>query len=245
MMVVPEGGSLLPHNLTMVIDGHTGVEHSLPVSKIYGDVTQLWGASKTGFTPTLSVAYGGIMGENYWYAKTNVWESARLMRFVPRRLIDARSRRPFNAPDEEWNHIDAARNAKALLDAGVSVQLGAHGQREGLAAHWEMWMFVQGGMTPHEALRCATLNGARYRGLDGDIGSLETGKLADLIVLDKNPLANIRDSEAIRYVMQNGRLYDGVRLDEVCNHPKRRGAFYFEHVDGEGGTTSTGTADDD
>lgn len=245
MMVVPEGGSLLPHNLTMVVDGHTGVEHSLPVAKIYSDVTQLWGASKTGYTPTLGVAYGGIMGENYWYAKTNVWEDARLLRFVPRRLIDARSRRPFTAPDEEWNHVNAARNAKALLDAGVSVQLGAHGQREGLAAHWEMWMFVQGGMTPLQALRCATINGARYLGLDGDIGSLETGKLADLIVLDKNPLANIRDTESIRFVMQNGRLYDGQRLDEVGNHPRRRGSFYFERANGEGGTTSSGTADDD
>ncbi len=245
MMVVPEGGSLFPHNMTMVVDGHTGVEHSLPVAKIYSDVTQMWGASHTGYTPTLGVAYGGIMGENYWYAKTHVWEDARLTRFVPRRLLDARSRRPFTAPDEEWNHIAAAKNAKALLDAGVSVQLGAHGQREGLAAHWEMWMFVQGGMTPHEALRCATLNGARYLGLDGDIGSLETGKLADLIVFDTNPLANIRDSEAIRFVMQNGRLYDGVRLDEVGNHPRRRAPLYFERANGEGGTATTGTADED
>ena len=245
MMVVPEGGSLFEHNLTMVVDGHTGVEHSLPVAKIYRDVTQLWRASQVGFTPTLGGAYGGIMGENYWYAKTHVWEDERLLRFVPRRFIDARSRRPFTAPDEEWNHIDAARNAKMLLDAGVSVQLGAHGQREGLAAHWEMWMFQQGGMTPLEAIRCATINGARYLGLDGDIGSLETGKLADLIVLDKNPLANLRDSEAIRYVMLNGRLYDGLRLDEIGNHPRRRAPFYFERVNGEGGTTTDATQDVD
>ena len=244
MMVVPEGGSLLPHNLTMVVDGHTGVEHSLPVSRIYPDVTQLWGASRSGYTPTLGVAYGGIMGENYWYAKTHVWEDERLLRFVPRRMIDARSRRPFTAPDEEWNHLRAAAMAKTLLDAGVSVQLGAHGQREGLAAHWEMWMFVQGGMTPLEALRCATLSGARYLGLDGDLGSLETGKLADLVVLDKNPLDNIRDSEAIRYVMQNGRLYDGLRLDEIGNHPRHRPEFYFERVGGDAGTTTVSTEDD-
>ncbi len=244
MMVVPEGGSMLPHNLTMVVDGHTGVEHSLPVARIYRDVTQLWGASRSGYTPTLGVAYGGIMGENYWYAKTHVWEDERLLRFVPRRIIDARSRRPFTAPDEEWNHIPAAGMAKALLDAGVSVQLGAHGQREGLAAHWEMWMFVQGGMTPLEAIRCATLNGARYLGLDGDIGSLAPGKLADLVVLDKNPLENIRDTEAIRYVMQNGRLYDGLRLDEIGNRPRRRPDFYFERPGGQGGATTVGTDED-
>ena len=245
MMVVPEGGSLLPHNLTMVVDGHTGVEHSLPVARIYQDITQLWSASAVGYTPTLGVAYGGIMGENYWYAKTHVWEDERLLRFVPRRIIDARSRRPFTAPDEEWNHLSAAANAKRLLDAGVSVQLGAHGQREGLAAHWEMWMLAQGGMTPMQALRCATLNGARYLGLDGDLGSLAPGKLADLIVLDRNPLENIRDTESIRYVMQNGRLYDGRRLDEIGNHPRRRHSFYFEHAGAQGGLTTSGTDDDD
>ena len=140
--------------------------------------------------------------------------------------------------------MDAARNAKALLDAGVSVQLGAHGQREGLAAHWEMWMFVQGGMTPLEAIRCATLNGARYLGLDRDLGSLENGKLADLIVLDRNPLENIRDSEAIRSIMQNGRLYDGERLDEIGNYPRRRPTFYFERSGSQGGALSAGTDED-
>jgi imidazolonepropionase-like amidohydrolase len=163
---------------------------------------------------------------------------------VPRRIIDARSRRPFTAPDAEWNHISAARNAKRLLDAGVSVQRGAHGQREGLAAHWEMWMFVQGGMTPMQALRCATLNGARYLGLDGDIGSLEPGKLADLVVLDKNPLEDIRNTEAIRQVMQNGRLYDGLRLDEIGNHPRKRPGFYFEQRGAEGSLNTVGREDD-
>src|SRR4029077_17290972 len=170
-----------------------------------------------------------------------VWEDKRLMTFVPRRIIDSRARRRITAPDDEWNHISNARIATDLLRRGVSVQLGAHGQREGLAAHWEMWMFVQGGMTPLEALRCATINGARYLGLDGDIGSLETGKLADLVVLDKNPLDNIRDSEAIRYVMQNGRLYDGQRLDEIGNRPRRRQEFYFERPGGETGAITMGT----
>ena len=77
------------------------------------------------------------------------------------------------------------------------IQVGAHGQREGLGAHWEMWMFVQGGMTPHEALRGGTLNGARYLGLDGDVGSLEKGKLADLAVLSKNPLSNTRATSSV------------------------------------------------
>ena len=109
------------------------------------------------------------------------------------------------------------------------MQLGAHGQRQGLAAHWEMWMFAQGGMTPLETIRVATLFGAEYIGLDDDIGSLEPGKLADLIVMNENPLENIRNSENILYVMVNGRLYDAESMNEIGNHPRVRGSFYWEN----------------
>ncbi len=232
MMVVPEGGSLFQHNMTMVVDGHTGIEHSLPVARIYGDVLSLWRQTGTQYTPTLGVAYGGLWGENYWYQKTNVWENERLLAFVPREVIDADSRRRTMAPDDEFNHLNNARICKELTDAGVRVQLGAHGQREGLAAHWELWMFVQGGMTPHEALRAGTLNGAIYLGLDGDIGSLEKGKLADLIVLERNPLESIRDSEHVRYTMVNGRLFDARTMNELGNHPRERMPFFFEREPG-------------
>jgi imidazolonepropionase-like amidohydrolase/Tol biopolymer transport system component len=246
MMVVPEGGSLFEHNMTMVVDGHTGVEHSIPVQKIYADVDQLWSQSKTGYTPTLIVGYGGLWGENYWYAKTNVWEDARLNAFVPRRIIDARARRRTLAPDDEWNHFDLAKLATRLNNKGVSVQLGAHGQREGLGAHWELWMFVQGGMTPLQALHAATLNGAWYLGLDKEIGSLEPGKLADLIVLDANPLENIRNSESVRYTIVNGRIFDAATMNEMGNHPRTRQPFWFEVSgnDAWGRTTATATDDD-
>ena len=109
MMVVPEGGSLFQHNMNMIVDGHTGIEHSVPVAKIYDDVLQLWSKSKTGYTPTLIVAYGGSFGENYWYQHTNVWDDPRLTKFVPRRILDSRSRRRTIIPEEEYNHIEIAR----------------------------------------------------------------------------------------------------------------------------------------
>ncbi len=234
MLVVPEGGSLLQHNLSMVVDGHTGVEHAIPVARIYADVKQLWGKSGTGYTPTLGVAYGGLWGENYWYQKTNVWEDERLLSFVPRRVVDGRSRRRPQAADDDFNHFNAARVARELNDSGVSVQLGAHGQREGLAAHWELWMFGQGGMKPLQALRAGTLNGARYLGLDGEVGSLEEGKLADLIVLDKNPLEELQNSRTVRYTMVNGRLYDAATLNEVGTRQRQRAKFFFEKDGNEG-----------
>ncbi len=228
MMVVPEGGSFFFHNMSMILDGHTGIEHTIPIAPIYKDVVTLWGASKTGSTPTLIVGYGGLWGEEYWYQKTNVWENQRLLTFTPRAVIDERSRRRGMAPDDEFNHFELAKNCKALTDAGVSVQLGAHGQLQGLGAHWELWMFVQGGMTNMEALHAATSNGAWYIGMDKDLGSLEAGKLADLIVLDKNPLDDIRNSESIVYTMANGRLFDARTMDQVGNHPEKRLAFYWE-----------------
>ena len=228
MMVVPEGGSLLYMNQTHVLDGHTGVEHSLPVPRIYKDTIQLFAKSRTGYTPTLIVGYGGLFGEEYWYQHTNVWENERLLRFVPREVVDARSRRRTMAPDNDFNHVLIGQGAKQIADAGGLVQLGAHGQLQGLGAHWELWMLQQGGMTPMEALRAATIAGARYLGLDAEIGSLEKGKLADLVVLDRNPLENIRHSESIAYVMLNGRLYEGKTLNEIGNHPRQRAPFWFE-----------------
>lgn len=232
ILVVPEGGSLFQHNMTMVVDGHTGIEHSIPVAAIYDDVRQLWSATRVGYTPTLVVGYGGLWGENYWYAKTKVWENERLLSFVPREQIDARSRRRTLAPDEEWGHFHNARVAAELDAEGVLVQLGAHGQREGLGSHWELWMFEQGGMTELEALRAATWNGAVYLGMENDIGSIEEGKLADLVVLAGNPLDDIRDSETAEWVILNGRVYDATTLDQVHPETKPREPFFWQRPAG-------------
>jgi imidazolonepropionase-like amidohydrolase/Tol biopolymer transport system component len=230
MEVVPEGGSFFFHNLTQVVDGHTGIEHNIPVAPMYSDVLQLWSKTKAHNTPTLIVCYGAITGEFYWYQHSDVWKNQRLLQFTPRHVLDERSRHREMIPEEEYQngHILVSKSLKKMQDAGIDINLGSHGQLQGLGAHWELWMLAQGGMSNLQAIKCATINGARYLGMDQQIGSLKTGKLADLVIMDKNPLENIQNSNSIRYVMVNGRLYDANTLNETGNYDRKHGKFWFE-----------------
>lgn len=228
--VVPEGGSTFFHNMTMILDGHTSIEHNIPVATLHDDVIQLWSASQTSYTPTLIVNYGGLNGEYYWYQKNNVWEDQKLLTYTPRSIIDSRSRHRTMIPLKEYEngHILVSKSSKNLADAGVNVNLGAHGQLQGLGVHWELWMLSQGGMSNMEALKSATINGADYLGMADQIGSLEEGKLADLIVLDKNPLDDIKNSDSVIYTVINGRIYDTSTMNEVGNYDVPRGQFFWE-----------------
>ena len=229
MMVVPEGGSTFMHNMTMVVDGHTGIEHTLPVQTAYDDVMDLWRDTGVGYTPTLSVAYGGISGEQYWYQIEDLWRHPRLQTFIPPQILDPRARRRQKSPDEDYNHMRVAEIAKQLVDQGSLVQAGGHGQLNGICTHWEMWSFVQGGMTPLEALHCGTINGAKYLGLDTDLGSIEVGKLADLIIYQKDadPAKEIRDTEKIQHVIANGEIFEAQRMNRFGSRAPRE-PFYWD-----------------
>lgn len=230
MMVVPEGGSLLQHNLSMVADGHTTIEHSLPAGSIYNDIKQFWSQTKVGYTPTLVVAYGGISGENYWYDKTDVWAHPRLSMYVPADILQARSMRRPHAPDSHYNHFNVAKVANELNKLGVHPNIGAHGQREGLAAHWEMWMFAQGGMSNMEVLKTATINPATTFGMEQQLGSIKEGKLADLIVIDGDPLTDIRVTDRVTHTMVNGKLFDAETMNELNGDKQQRKPFFFEKI---------------
>jgi len=217
MLVVPEGGGDLEMDMTMVLDGHTTIEHALPVTPLYKDVVELFARSGTAYTPTLLVAYGGLSGDRWFFQHYDVWKDEKLLQFVPQGHVDPRARiRSVMAAEDDWHHLDVARSAKKILDAGGTVCLGGHGQLQGLGPHWEIWAFVQAGMTPLEALRLATIGPARALGLDADLGSIEPGKLADFVVLERNPLENIENTDSVALVVKNGVEY---RPEELRRSP--------------------------
>ena len=214
LLVVAEGASLFHQDMNLIVDGSTGVEHNIPTLKIYDDVIQLWRQSEAGYTPTLVVTYGGLTSEDYYYQTSEVWKHPLLSHFVPPDQLQARSVRRVMAPESDFKDDDAAAVARQLAEEGVIVNTGAHGQREGLATHWELWSFVRGGFTPLAALKLATINPAQYLGMQASLGSLTAGKLADVLVLSANPLDDIHNTQTLERVMLNGRLYDAQTLQE-------------------------------
>jgi Tol biopolymer transport system component len=232
MMPTTEGALDLKLNLTHVIDGFHGNEHTLPITPLYKDVLQMFAQSGIAETPTLIVNYGGPFGEDYFYESTNVHDDVKLNHFIPHRLIDQRTKRrsAWFRKDEFAFPKLAAQMAK-LERAGGLVGVGSHGQLQGLGYHWEMWMLASGGMTPMEVLRCATVNGSHIVGRAQDIGSIEPGKLADLLILDKNPLEDIHNTNSVHWVMKNGELFEGDTLDQIWPEQKKLEPLYFWNYD--------------
>jgi Tol biopolymer transport system component len=215
-----EGAADLKMDITMAIDGYPAIEHSIGQVPLYQDVVTVFADSRIAYTPTLVVAYGGPSGDGYWRARTDLDKDPKTSFFTPAELLTRQARRRPIIVAEDYIFPDIARGVRDIVRAGGVAGLGSHGQQDGIGAHWELWMLQSGDMTPMEALRIATILGAESIGYGGDLGSLEAGKLADLVVLDSNPLEDIRNSIDIRWVMKNGELYDARTLDRVWPSPR-------------------------
>lgn len=216
VMPTTEGGLDMKLDLTHAIDGFSGNEHSMPITPLFKDVVEFWARSGIFYTPTFIVAYGGPWAENYFYETTEVHDDPKVRHFIPHNLVDDRARRRpiWTRKDELAFPRLAAQDAK-LITAGGKVCIGSHGQFQGLGYHWEMWSLAAGGVSNMEVLRSATLHGAEALGLAQDLGSIEPGKLADMVVLNQNPLDDIHNTNSIEYVMKNGELLQGSTLDQV------------------------------
>ena len=225
--VVAETAGNSQMNYTQIIDGLTGLEHSMGVTPLYQDVIELFRASEIGVTPTLLVVYNGPAGQSYFDQSRRVWEDEKLLRFSKEEWLRG-FRRVTHFWEDDLYAPEMAAAMKELFDAGVLVNAGGHGQMLGRDMHWELELFVQGGFTPLEALQVATINGARYHGLGASLGSIEVGKLADLVVLTENPLEDIRHTQAIRYVVKDGLVYDGRDASRVFPDPLEAPPFYFQ-----------------
>ena len=221
LMPTTEGSLNLRQNLTETIDGYPGLEHSIPIFPVYDDYVRLFAETGRVYTPTLLVSYGGPWAENYFYSRENPHDDPKLRRFVPHDEVDSRTLRRAQWFREDQHvfvrHGEFVRN---LVDAGGKAGVGSHGQLQGLGYHWELWAMAADDMDAHDALRTATIFGAEAIGLDRDLGTIEAGKLADLVILTANPLDDLRNTNAIEQVMLNGRLYDADTLDEI--HPRQR-----------------------
>ena len=211
-----EGGLDFKKNMTEAMDGYAGIEHTLPIAPMYKDAIGLFAQSGTTWTPTLLVQYGGPWAENWWYEHYDILSDKKLTTFTPFSELERRGlRRPQWFRDSEYSYKLFAEQARKVVEAGGRVGLGGHGQLQGLGVHWELWNIASGGMKPMDALRVGTIFGAEAIGLQKHIGSVEVGKLADLMILDSNPLDDIRNTNTIQMVMKNGRLYEGNTLAEV------------------------------
>jgi imidazolonepropionase-like amidohydrolase len=223
--VVAESAVDFQMDWTMLMDGVSGIEHTVGLTPLYEDVRRLWAATAAGNTPTLIVVYNGPAGETAFHEDERLWEDPKLLRFFPKDDL-IRFRRPTRYFADDIYAADMARELKKLWDAGVSLQVSGHGQMHGLDKHWEMELLSKGGFAPAEILAIATIKSAGYLGLDRQLGSIEAGKLADLVILDANPLVDIRNTRKIDMVMLNGTLYRGADAGRVYPDPEPAGKIY-------------------
>jgi len=222
LMPTTEGAVDMKLDLTQVEDGYSGNEHSLSAVPLYKDVVQLFAQSQVSYDLTLEISHGGPPAGESFIAATRPFEDPKLQHFYPHYIAEKLFTRVHWVDPVESVYPQTAASIAKIQHAGGVVGIGSHGNYPGIGYDWELEAMASGGMTPREVLKAATMGSAETIGHASEIGSLEPGKFADLVILAKDPLADVAHDGSVVQVMKNGRLYDAATLDEVW--PRQRPA---------------------
>jgi Amidohydrolase family len=148
------------------------------------------------------------------------WRDVTWRRFTDE-MMPALLRDPLALRQEYFAHnlqmVGALHHAGVPFMAGTDAAPGVY-IMPGFSLHDELANFVEAGFTPMESLQTATSNPARFLGMEARLGSVEPGKIADLVLLSANPLEDIRNTREISIVVANGRLFDRAALDQILMH---------------------------
>jgi imidazolonepropionase-like amidohydrolase len=224
-----QGLPVMWHNINLegitkgVMLGNAFLERLHVSGRLYDDVLRMLAAAGTRWLPTLNMPVGNEL----------------LLRTQPERLTDPkllafrtessiRAGLTHNGLDvvttNEWRGFwsDWLEGVQQAHRLGVTLLAGTDSDCcgrvfFGLSLHWELEHFVDAGLSPLEVLRLATLGAAQAVGAETDLGTLEPGKLADIVLLDKNPIDDIKNTKTIWRVLRDGWIYDPDKLRSLAN----------------------------
>ena len=224
-----EGGHFL-EDIGFIMDGQTGWEHAFGELPMYSDGAKFLGQAHATYSPTLVVGGASAWSIEYWFQQSDVWKDPKQRRWFPWRALVPQTRVRWLRPETDYSYPMIAQAMADVIAEGGWGAMGAHGEHHGIGPHWEVWMEATA-LGNMGALEVASLHGAHFLGADKDLGSLEVGKLADLMVLNSNPLDNIRNTIDAKYVMKGGKLYDAMSLDQIWPKAVPFGPYYWVNED--------------